>query len=638
MLDSSNKFKELINAPYRKIGAFFRVNNQTFNKIDISSLVYDSAVSNGTDYIVGGGYINSLEISIKKEIENLKEMMPGTASIFIESGSEQIDFSLGKFFITSIQIDRNNKTTKIKLQDEFIRLNGEYNSSLSYPTTAREILQEIMQLTQIEVEDNIIIQNDVIHNKLSKTSYRQALVYIAQLNNSFVRFNRHGKLDFIKLQPTTKQITKDMYSVNGLVREELTYRLKGIKNTVELDNKKISYTAGKVDGSGKIMELNNPWLLKRYLDRLYNEVRYLNFYPFDLSWRGDMSLEAGDWVTVHWGEDKFFDVPMLSYQLIYDGGLSAKSSGKSTTQAVSPYGYKGAVQRQIDYLDALITSKGNMFMEPEEPHRPQNGDMWFKPSGGYVEMYEYVDDAWVKKADTADINEIVNTFTTDEVIAKKLYGAIANFIEVNASKIVAGEINLKRLSITDGTKEVMTVRDGKLFVDLGDSVVSKADLDSLNAEQIRLLNQQQSELLKEIEARSNLGKIRDFEKLFDEIRDSNYKQNVDVLRRILETNEAVIAVQTELGNNAQRWTTYDKNVVIDNNGMTIFNNNRNSQIQINDEGITMLSGGEVVMSIRQGMLHINRGVFVDSIQIGEIVFMVYELDKSSIAARHIGGV
>ena len=55
--------------------------------------------------------------------------------------------------------------------------------------------------------------------------------------------------------------------------------------------------------------------------------------------------------------------------------------------------------------------------------------------------------------------------TTDEVIAKKISAAVAQIIELNANKIVAGSIDLNRVRVVQGTKEILGVRDGKVFID-----------------------------------------------------------------------------------------------------------------------------------------------------------------------------
>lgn len=467
MLEVTSDYIKAIENHLRVFEANFDLNGKRYTKTKIASATYDSSIGNSNDFTIGGGYINSLEIEIKEIIEGLQEMMPATMSVAIAGKT----VPLGKFFVTEVKLDRNDKKTKIKLQDEFVRLSGAYDSQLTYPAYTRDILSEIVRLTGITTDTNIQLVNDQLAKKLEKTSYREALVYLAQLSGSFVRFNRNGKLDFIKLKTTSRHITKDMYKPGGLERDEIPYRLKGIECK---SADKVVYKSGL--STGNIMKLKNPWVTQEILDRVFNEYRDFNFYPYTLSWRGDMAMEAGDWVTVHWDENIYFNIPMLSYKLSFDGGLSAHSSGNAAGVAQGTYKYKGAIQRQIEYLDELITKQGSMYLDTSSPTNPKNGDIWFKPNGGYVEMWERVEGSWVKKADSANVGEIVNTITTDELLAKKVSAAIGNYITLNAKNITAGDLDLARLRIMNGLQEIVSVRDGKVVMNIDKLTINAQDV------------------------------------------------------------------------------------------------------------------------------------------------------------------
>ena len=467
MLEVTSDYIKAIENHLRVFEANFDLNGKRYTKTKIASATYDSSIGNSNDFTIGGGYINSLEIEIKEIIEGLQEMMPATMSVAIAGKT----VPLGKFFVTEVKLDRNDKKTKIKLQDEFVRLSGAYDSQLTYPAYTRDILSEIVRLTGITTDTNIQLVNDQVAKKLEKTSYREALVYLAQLSGSFVRFNRNGKLDFIKLKTTSRHITKDMYKPGGLERDEIPYRLKGIECK---SADKVVYKSGL--STGNIMKLKNPWVTQEILDRVFNEYRDFNFYPYTLSWRGDMAMEAGDWVTVHWDENIYFNIPMLSYKLSFDGGLSAHSSGNAAGVAQGTYKYKGAIQRQIEYLDELITKQGSMYLDTSSPTNPKNGDIWFKPNGRYVEMWERVEGSWVKKADSANVGEIVNTITTDELLAKKVSAAIGNYITLNAKNITAGDLDLARLRIMNGLQEIVSVRDGKVVMNIDKLTINAQDV------------------------------------------------------------------------------------------------------------------------------------------------------------------
>ena len=670
MLEVTSDYIKAIENHLRVFEANFDLNGKRYTKTKIASATYDSSIGNSNDFTIGGGYINSLEIEIKEIIEGLQEMMPATMSVAIAGKT----VPLGKFFVTEVKLNRNDKKTKIKLQDEFVRLSGAYDSQLTYPAYTRDILSEIVRLTGITTDTNIQLVNDQVAKKLEKTSYREALVYLAQLSGSFVRFNRNGKLDFIKLKTTSRHITKDMYKPGGLERDEIPYRLKGIECK---SADKVVYKSGL--STGNIMKLKNPWVTQEILDRVFNEYRDFNFYPYTLSWRGDMAMESGDWVTVHWDENIYFNIPMLSYKLSFDGGLSAHSSGNAAGVAQGTYKYKGTMQRQIEYLDELITKQGSMYLDTSSPTKPKNGDIWFKPNGGYVEMWERVEGSWVKKADSANVGEIVNTITTDELLAKKVSAAIGNYITLNAKNITAGDLDLARLRIMNGLQEIVSVRDGKVVMNIdkltinskdvatkedlkkieltpgpkGDrgekgaldekqlkeirtSVDSKAD-QSLTQEQLNALAEKIQLHDIELKAKATMDQFSELEKAYNAFVKSNVESQKKSESDLIEAGRRIEFLSIEFGGLKEMKKFIDTYMSASNEGLIIGKNDASSSIKVSHDRISMFSAGKEVMYISQGVIHIDNGIFTASVQIGRFRTEQYYLDKDVNIVRYVGG-
>lgn len=682
MLEVTSDYIKAIENHLRVFEANFDLNGKRYTKTKIASATYDSSIGNSNDFTIGGGYINSLEIEIKEIIEGLQEMMPATMSVAIAGKT----VPLGKFFVTEVKLNRNDKKTKIKLQDEFVRLSGAYDSQLTYPAYTRDILAEIVRLTGITTDTNIQLVNDQVAKKLEKTSYREALVYLAQLSGSFVRFNRNGKLDFIKLKTTSRHITKDMYKPGGLERDEIPYRLKGIECE---SADKVVYKSGL--STGNIMKLKNPWVTQEILDRVFNEYRDFNFYPYTLSWRGDMAMESGDWVKVHWDENIYFDIPMLSYKISFDGGLSAHSSGNAVGVAQGTYKYKGSMQRQIEYLDELITKQGSMYLDTSSPTKPKNGDIWFKPNGGYVEMWEHVEGSWVKKADSANVGEIVNTMTTDELLAKKVSAAIGNYITLNAKNITAGDLDLARLRIMNGLQEIVSVRDGKVVMNIdkltinaqdvatkedlkkieltpgpkgpqgpkgdpgpkGDrgekgaldekqlkeirtSIDSKAD-QSLTQEQLNALAEKTQLHDIELKAKATMDQFSDLEKAYNALVKSNADSQKKSESDLIEAGRRIEFLTIEFGGLKELKKFIDTYMSASNEGLIIGKNDASSSIKVSHDRISMFSAGKEVMYISQGVINIDNGIFTASIQIGRFRTEQYYLDKDVNVVRYVGG-
>ena len=644
MLETTQEYRDAIVSDVRVIHASFTLNNQTYDKSHLKKIEHDASISGGSSFVPGGTFINSLSVELNQIVEGIEEMMPSTASIGVQTTNGQAAMlPLGRFFVTEIKLDRNSKITKLKFQDEFVRLLGQYDSKLSYPTGSREIFQEIVAMTGIPVSDAINLPDVSIKTKLEKATFRDAIMYLAQLDGTFARFNRDGKLEFIDLKPTTKQITRSQYGATGLVRDEIKYKLGSIECTVD----KTKIVAG--NRSGNKMVLKNPWMTQQLLDRLYNKYRDLSFYPYELSWRGDIDTEPGDWVSIYWGsENTRFDIPVFSHHITFDGGLSSKTNAKESGQSQSQYKYRGPVQEKLDYIESLTTKIGRLYLDEAEPVDPKEGDKWMKPSGGYAIMYERVDGQWIRKVDTADLNKIIETITTDEVVAKKLTAGLVQSLEINARQITAGSLDLNRISITNGSKPILEVRDGKIYFDVSSvedfkkpiekiekKLEAKADK-GITEDQLKHLQDQQLVMMQELKAKAALNTILEWQAKYESFTKSNDENRKQIENDLVALSQRMIGIQAELGSMSAVWNAIDRMMRYGNEGLTIGNPKSGNSILINEEQIALMSGGKAVMSISKGVLNIENGVFTKSIQIGYYVESQYNVNPKYNVIRYVG--
>ena len=289
-----------------------------------------------------------------------------------------------------------------------------------------------------------------------------------------------------------------------------------------------------------------------------------------------------------------------------------------------------------------------MYSDPTEPVEPKNGDTWFKPNGGYVELYERQNGAWVKKADTADMERIVSKITTDEVIAKKISAAVAQIIELNANKIVAGSIDLNRVRVVQGTKEILGVRDGKVFIDVSSvedfkkpiqkiekKLEAKADK-GITEDQLKHLQDQQLVMMQELKAKAALDTILEWQAKYESFTKSNDENRKQIENDLVALSQRMIGIQAELGSMSAVWNAIDRMMRYGNEGLTIGNPKSGNSILINEEQIALMSGGKAVMSISRGVLNIENGVFTKSIQIGYYVESQYSINPKFNVIRYVG--
>ena len=619
-----------------------------FTERDIMYIELDESLGTGDKFLPGGGFINVLDVEIGRIIEGLTEDAEAKAYVSLLVGQELFEeVPLGVFYAKDIVLNRNSKRTKIKLQDGMYRLNVPYDSRLSYPSNTRAMVEEIAKKMGIVLSQQLNVADYPVMAKLEKVTMREALVFIAQLNGSFVRFDRLGRLEFVQLSNSNRRVPKSNYYLNGLEKNEILYRVNGMTNEVPREGqKKVIYKEGA--DIGNIVAFKNPLMTQAILSRVYNLYRDFNFYPFSLKWQGDMAILSGEWISVESYDGTFISLPILSQKLRFNGGLSSTVSGKSTTVSQRQKEYRGTLTQQVDYLNTLITSQGNVYSDVTEPAEPKNGDTWFKPNGGYVELYERQNGSWVKKADTADMENIINKITTDEVIAKKLSGAVAQIIELNANKIVAGSMDLNRVRVVQGTKEILGVRDGKIYFDVSSvddftkpikkieqRIEAKADK-GITEEQLKHLQDQQLIMMQELKAKATIDTVLDWQEKYEAFVKANEEDKQQAQSDLISLSQRMVGVQQDLGSMSATWNAIDRNMKFGNEGLSIGNPQGDSSILVSDNRISMMSGGREVMSISQGVIHIDNGVFTKSIQIGYYVESQYVVNPKYNVIRYVG--
>ena len=648
MYQVSDNYKQSIQATSRQFKAKFVIGTHEFTERDIMYIELDESLGTGDKFLPGGGFINELDVEIGRIIEGLTEDTEAKAYVSLLVGQELFEeVPLGVFYAKDIVLNRNSKRTKIKLQDGMYRLNVPYDSKLSYPSNTRAMVEEIANKTGIVLSPHLNVADYPVTAKLEKVTMREVLVFIAQLNGSFVRFDRLGRLEFVQLTNSNRRVPKSNYYLNGLEKNEVLYRVNGMTNEIAGEGqKKVIYKEGA--DTGNIVAFKNPLMTQAILSRVYNTYRDFNFYPFSLKWQGDMAILSGEWISVESYDGTFISLPILSQKLRFNGGLSSTVSGKSATVSQGQKEYRGTLTQQVDYLNTLITSQGNVYSDPTEPVEPKNGDTWFKPNGGYVELYERQNGAWVKKADTADMERIISKITTDEVIAKKISAAVAQIIELNANKIVAGSIDLNRVRVVQGTKEILGVRDGKVYIDLSNvedfakplkavehKLEAKADK-GITEDQLKQLQDQQLIIMQELKAKASLETILEWKSKYEAFVKSNEADRQQAENDLVALSQRMVGIQAELGAMSAVWNTVDRHMRFGNEGLSIGNPAGDSSILVTDNRISMLSAGKEVMSISQGVIHIDNGVFTKSIQIGYYIESQYNVNPKFNVVRYVG--
>ena len=409
MLEQSKEYLAAVKSPQRQVDARFTLNNRVYTGRQLAKLDYDQAIVSGSSYTFGGAYVAGLTVEIKELVEGIQEMMPATAEIGIVVNGKVEYKPLGQFFIVDIELDRNANSTKLKLQDGFCRLNGEYKSKLGYRAQLRDVYSEICQSCNIQTTPTNIPSDMIVRSQLNETSYREAIKYVAQMIGSYAIFNRYGQLEMRKIAKISYRVTRDNYIMGGFKRKEVMFRLNGIE--CELDGEsKLSVGLS----NGNVAKMKNPMMTQEYLENLFDRVKGFQFYPYSLNFQGDPCLEAGDWIEVEFSKGEYFQAPILVEKLSFDGGLHSEIAANTTGVSDVVYQYKSPLARKVEYLEGRLSADGltQVYSGLDEPNHAhlKKGDTWFKPNGTDIDILMWDGEKWVVHNSREKFDELEKEF------------------------------------------------------------------------------------------------------------------------------------------------------------------------------------------------------------------------------------
>lgn len=399
--------------------------NTVYDNDSISSMNFDSGSISGETYQIGSTYMNTIKLVFPTIVESVKEDVELSLSLGVLIGDKYSYVKLGTFYITEFDRDRNSNQTTVTASDKMIYMEGSYNSKLKYPAQYRDVAFEIANLAGVEVD--VASFQSLGTGTIAKPegyTHRQAIGLIAQFEGGFASFNREGKLEIRRLRPTDFTVSPENYLLKGFKKNENSYRIGGITAKIGNDEEDTLHV-GSLNGSQ--VELENKVMTQILLNKIWDLVKSLNYFPFELKWQGCPALEAGDWFYVKDKNGTRYSVPNLSYSFNFAGGLVAESKAITNSASQATYRYKGPLHQKIENIDALLSANNwnSNYYDQTEPTNPKEGDIWFKLNGKDTELWVYKNidgklqwDLEVSTAPNEELQEQIDNIQKDVEDAK----------------------------------------------------------------------------------------------------------------------------------------------------------------------------------------------------------------------------
>lgn len=458
MLTQTKEVRDAWRASQRTLDIKVAVNGKTYTATDINSLKYDSGAYTGDTFAIGSTYSNNVQIEFSHLVEGLKLGMEVRPSIGIKTSKGYIYEPLGVFIISSeIKMDRNNNLTSISASDSFFGLEGKYKSKLVYPAKVLDIIAEICAQSGVKANADDLArlphQAD-LPIPISGQSCRKALGWIAQLYAGYATFDRQGLFTIRTIAEPNYELDPSQYEQAGLTKNEAPYKIGGIQcqtvittKTRDGENTEETKTYQVGDTSGSQIKLENNIMTPDRLNNIWEQIKDISFYPFNLNWFGNPAIEAGDWLRLEDKQGNKFIVPNNSYTLDFNGGLSATSKADQTSSTDSAISWRGTYAQIIEELQARKAPDGTVIFPPSVVEPPKNAkpnDVWFKQNGNSTELWVFTEQEdgtgkWIRRDLTPDeikkqVQEAQSGLSdAKKQIADNLAKADGDIAELNAS-------------------------------------------------------------------------------------------------------------------------------------------------------------------------------------------------------------
>ncbi|WP_270286988.1 hypothetical protein [Enterococcus casseliflavus] len=454
MLKSSIKFNEAFEKNERKIYARVTINDQSFTEADIFNIKFESGSINGPGYQIGSVFSDYVSITLDKVIRGINELDQVIVELGIEreqkTGSEARKYvnktnkmrtggylnkifyenpieyvRLGTFFVSEhVDVDENEKTTTINCMDSVLFLEGTYSPTITFPAKLFDVAADACYQAGVamDVETFLQLPDKKITTKPTDLTIRQVLGYISQYVAGYIKFSKYDVLQLKSGSDTVKIINTDLYYSKGLSKNDLKYKISGLTNSPTGDS--ASITVGSTTGNQ--LEIDNPFISKADLQDIFSLLSSIEYYPFNIEWRGIPSIEAGDWMIVEDIEGNQYKIPNLKYTLSYNGGLRATSSAEAEAVSNATIAYKSKADSGVKAVAAQVASVKDEMIDKEkiieqinlsEEKDPDNSPLRINPSKIMISANTEIDDNSISGEKIAEVKaeKIEGEFVGDQI-------------------------------------------------------------------------------------------------------------------------------------------------------------------------------------------------------------------------------
>lgn len=302
--------------------------------------------------------------------------LEGTLVLSAQSGAEVLP--LGSFAVTEA-VTRGGQTTVTAMDAMGVALAELYQPSLSgAAATAWAVLNDVAAKAGVALSARVSGYQSVLAGvsmaSLAAGYTRRTVVgWIAGLCGCNAVIDRAGKLDFIWYSASGMTLHRaDCYEGMDEIQESNSVFSMLSVSVVDGNGNTQTLSPTSAEGTGALIE--NPFMTQARLDGLWSGIGGMTYRPAELSFLGDLRLDAGDLITLTLDGGTTCSVPVMSLTHTYDGGVTthvtALGQGESAAAGVRNDGLLGGKLRS---LSAEVAQLGALTVEDENGVTKING-------------------------------------------------------------------------------------------------------------------------------------------------------------------------------------------------------------------------------------------------------------------------
>ncbi len=242
----------------------------------------------------------------------------------LKCGNSYLYVPMGCYNIDEFTSEDDFRTIQIVAYDDMQKLSEAWETSLTYPQTAKQVIAEIASAHQISVEystfagtalNRIITHADA--EKLLNYSTREVLGILAGIAGGNAFFTQSGALRFGWYDESNVDVPLTLQWQGGLKKTQSEpFTIQSVTSGVD----DAVYTAG----TGKGISFVNPIITHDEIDAIQESVASTEFLSCEVNWRGNPCIGCGDAVTVYDKGENGYTVFITEQEIDLTGGLSQK--------------------------------------------------------------------------------------------------------------------------------------------------------------------------------------------------------------------------------------------------------------------------------------------------------------------------